>query len=1052
MSVQCKAGRAARARGAAGRLVPVSSLGTRTVVTTPAPSSMNREHREKLERTIANSLVHTLSQEHMSVASTVVPWYLRGFPSIYFNSVAESTRLAHLKGLAALNGIHQQSSDTDVSLSLTSKSDEPHLQDVTVIATDCRPGTLHRALKALRSPLESGELRRAQVYSSSDNTLSLTIFTYGTATDEYQAATLDDAEALLSQLSSTASDGFRDDTLFDFVSACSPSYLRNLSHRRYVRERKLFESVRGSEGADVLFSPDAKDAERMWLSMAAANVRPEVLLTKVTELLAVRGLNVLRMNFDLMRDDQGSVGSKPGSVSMISFLISPMGDEVSANDLESPFWQELARDLRRVKWLDQATLDLGLSTCPEMGLDRAEILTALCSMLHGPLSKLNPFAFSRPNLRGIVGNPYYSGYASDIADLFRTSFNPETGKPADFDEQVRKLQERIRALSNESARTVLLKMVDAVKHTKRTNLFVPNRCALALRVDADLMITADQESPFGVFFVHGENFDGFHNRFQNIARGGLRIVTPNSSDQFGIESSRCYDEVYGLSRAQQLKNKDIPEGGAKAVVLVNVTSASAEERYHVMRTSVKAFTDCLLDLIVTTAATRKHVVDGLGFDELVYLGPDEQVVPEDIDWIIGQAAKRGYPIPAAFMSSKPLAGINHKEYGVTSEGIAVFLEEALRETGVDPREQPYTIKITGGPDGDVAGNLMRILFRDHGKNVCVVGVADGSGVAEDPTGLDHSELMRLFREALPIGYFAASKLSPKGSVHLVGNEEGVRMRNSMHNRIKSDVFVPAGGRPNTIHDENWHEFLDSTGTPSSPLIVEGANIFLTAGARQGLFEKGKVMIVKDSSANKCGVITSSFEICASMLLEQSEFLEIKEELVQDVLHRLRELARLEANLMFREYRNYPGSLPQFSERISVAINRADAAIRGFLANMERGDEVYRSLLPLFTEQHLPQKLSEKAAGQVDRIPLDYLRNAFASCLSSKLVYREGINFIESQPLDSIAQLSLRYFSAEKSVERLLEKVGGSNTLADADREQVMRLLRRGGVRSLLRVF
>merc|ERR1712136_555044 len=130
-----------------------------------------------------------------------------------------------------------------------------------------------------------------------------------------------------------------------------------------------------------------------------------------------------------------------------------------------------------------------------------------------------------------------------------------------------------------------------------------------------------------------------------------------------------------------------------------------------------------------------------------------------------------------------------------------------------------------------------------------------------------------------------------------------------------------------------------------------------------------------------------------------------------------ELARLEANLMFREYRNYPGSLPQF-----------------------------------FTEQHLPQKLSEKAAGQVDRIPLDYLRNAFASCLSSKLVYREGINFIESQPLDSIAQLSLRYFSAEKSVERLLEKVGGSNTLADADREQVMRLLRRGGVRSLLRVF
>ena len=45
-------------------------------------------------------------------------------------------------------------------------------------------------------------------------------------------------------------------------------------------------------------------------------------------------------------------------------------------------------------------------------------------------------------------------------------------------------------------------------------------------------------------------------------------------------------------------------------------------------------------------------VDHYGKDELIYLGPDEQIIPSDIDWITQRAAERGYPIPAAFMSSK----------------------------------------------------------------------------------------------------------------------------------------------------------------------------------------------------------------------------------------------------------------------------------------------------------------------------------------------------------------------------------------------------------------
>merc|ERR1712050_178318 len=159
---------------------------------------------------------------------------------------------------------------------------------------------------------------------------------------------------------------------------------------------------------------------------------------------------------------------------------------------------------------------------------------------------------------------------------------------------------------------------------------------------------------------------------------------------------------------------------------------------------------------------------------------------------------------------------------------------------------------------------------------------------------------------------------------------------------------------------NWELFLDRTGQPSSPLIVEGANIFTTPGARQLLFEKAGVRIVKDSSANKCGVITSSFEICSSMLLSEDEFLAIKDDVVKDVLARLRELARLEAEIMFREYKNYSGALPLFSERISKSINRAYDAIRSKLAEVQLGDAMYEKLLPLFLNEHLPKKLADVA--------------------------------------------------------------------------------------------
>ena len=106
-------------------------------------------------------------------------------------------------------------------------------------------------------------------------------------------------------------------------------------------------------------------------------------------------------------------------------------------------------------------------------------------------------------------------------------------------------------------------------------------------------------------------------------------------------------------------------------------TGEGEERAKLLHRCVKGFTDSILDLLVDPHPKPPQ-------PELLYLGPDENITPFDIDWVISRAGERGYSMAPAFMSSKPREGINHKVYGVTSEGVAVFLEQA-RHLPTSPR-------------------------------------------------------------------------------------------------------------------------------------------------------------------------------------------------------------------------------------------------------------------------------------------------------------------------------------------------------------------------------
>jgi glutamate dehydrogenase len=874
---------------------------------------------------------------------------------------------------------------SDLHLRIETKQDNGASQ-ITFITSQNYKGLLAQQASLVASKKDE-HMSRVKVFTSLDGELTLSVFYFEKDKTAFVGSTEADAGSAFSFAEEVKAGKHKTDAVIQnlnpsyFDKANINEYLQHITQvhtkasdpRRFFIQRSLFEKVRGTENTAV-FMEDYSGHEKTnvgtswsWITVAAANVLPEVLIRLCAQTVTRSGLDVARANLDLLDDPVNKVGnaagngfvSNTGTVTILRMLVSPnINAHKTAFIPQANFAQTLQRELERVKWLDDTTTEL-VDKHPFLGIDKSEVITAVCSLLHGPLSKLNPTAYgSIPTILKILDNQHVIPRADEIATLFLDKFRAVSagadGKfvglsEGDFNARAAKIEEHVNVLQNEHSRVLLQRMLNVVKNTLRTNFYNKERFSLALRIDPRIMVAPDTPAhkiPYGVFFCHGRNYNGFHCRFRDIARGGLRIVTPKTADQYIHSSAQQFDEAYGLSYAQQLKNKDIPEGGSKAVVLVNSPSISPIHTEFAMRKAVKAFTDSLLDLIVAPSVSQ--LVDYLKKDELIYLGPDEQVIPWDIDWIIGRAGERKYPIPSAFMSSKAAAGINHKVYGVTSEGVVVYLDTAMRHVlKKDPYKQPFSVKITGGPDGDVAGNLLKILFREYGTNCKVVGISDGFGVAEDPNGLDWPEMLRLFKEGLPITHYKGklSQGSNPGVLMTRDTDEGLQRANTMFLRVKADVFVPAGGRPNTMNASNWEQFLDSDKKPTSLLIVEGANIFNTPEARANLFKAG-VAIVKDSSANKCGVITSSCEVQASMVLSKDEFISIKKELVDDVIVKLKHVAKQEADLMFRAYSNFPGDLPHFSERISDSINRCTDAIADSLTNVNPGDALFEELRPL----------------------------------------------------------------------------------------------------------
>ncbi|MES2614442.1 MAG: NAD-glutamate dehydrogenase domain-containing protein [Bdellovibrionota bacterium] len=706
-------------------------------------------------------------------------------------------------------------------------------------------------------------------------------------------------------------------------------------------------------------------------------------------------------------------------------------------------WGKTVKSLKALSYVDHGDECSNLLHGDNpFSINESNLIRAVANWVHIFLTKQNPYYYSFDRVSKIILN--HPLHIELCIKYFRSRFDPrfDGNRNTTSAALLEQLQSTFTDIIDPIERAVLKEVFNFLTHILKTNYFMVSKGALTFRLDPECLNKNDYpETPFGIFYMIGRNFRAFQVRYRDISRGGMRVVLPKTSGDYDNALAGLFDEVNGLASAQQLKNKDIPEGGSKCVMVVKPGANKSD--------AVKAAVSGLLDLINIDAETGRFssdIIDYYGKDEIIYLGPDENLTDDLIVWIIQHALHRKYKYAYAFMSSKPDFGINHKTYGVTSEGINVYVDNVLRYLGL--QNSTFRVKMTGGPDGDVAGNEMNILYREYGERCRLVSVGDGLGAAYDPNGLAWGEILRLFNASKSIVEFNPEKLSkdPKAFVIAANTRENMKIRDSLFTTAEAEIFIPGGGRPYAVKESNWDRFLLPNGKPSAMAIVEGANIFFTKEARQKLVDSG-VIVIKDSSANKAGVSCSSYEIIACLTISPNEFSEIKDVYVKQVLGIIRDNADKEAKLLFREWlRNKLSTdLVKLSYEVSAEINFAKDILLEKLNTLSDA-QLEESKFKYVLFKHCPSILVEKYKERIlTRLPRAHKIAILSAHMASHLVYKEGLNWLDSMHPDQIFKIALDYMDAERTVEKMVKEIEVSGL---SFKNEISEILRYAGAKHL----
>merc|ERR1719223_1139720 len=379
------------------------------------------------------------------------------------------------------------------------------------------------------------------------------------------------------------------------------------------------------------------------------------------------------------------------------------------------------------------------------------------------------------------------------------------------------------------------------------------------------------------------------------------------------------------------------------------------------------------------------------------------------------ASDRGYKYWKALTTGKSVkfGGVPHDTYGMTTASVHTYVTELLRVLGED--EEKITKFQTGGPDGDLGSNEI-LMSKDR-----TIGIVDGSGVLFDKAGIDRQELTRLARERLPVKHFTRASLGQGAFLVTVDEVDvtlpdgskwrnGAELRDGFHlsSFATADLFVPCGGRPNSVNMDNVKNLFNTEGRPKFRFVVEGANLFFSDDARRVLEDAG-VHLFKDASTNKGGVTSSSCEVFAALTLSPedhaklmtydpegglSEPPEFYQRYVGESLDIVRANARSEFEAIWNATKDGDMRKAEATRVLSAQINKTTDSIstqRNLMSESER-QMLVRGVLA----QAVPPLILEHLGidGICERVPKAYVFSIVACWIASRYVYKHGIDASE----------------------------------------------------------
>ncbi|MCF8062708.1 MAG: NAD-glutamate dehydrogenase [Deltaproteobacteria bacterium] len=972
---------------------------------------------------VAESLRKILASRYQR-AQENLRWLSANMHPYFFITMKEDAdAIVHLAGK-----LHQISSERKITL--TDRDDK------LILARADIPGSLYDTLKSLRER-EISYAEMSHSYSpipGSDRTLEIQRFEFNRKGQEeiHGAGEIDIPpkirDSVLSMMRSLYPgfdfDAF--DAMLKLLWLNNEEYVRISPPERIARVLHLYQEGKRHDGLylDVETKEDADRHRESRLLFSVGNPPQREFLTQVGEIFQRLDIGVRRSYCLII-----NTGIHPYFLG--TFYVLTHGGELVEKG--GSLFGKLQTELYNTQILStESPAYTSFVANRIMTGEEASLTDAFIAFCHTALAHSQPDRFGK----GFVREAFHSepNLTLMLIDLFRKRFDPDIKKRKGLYDRALQETENVLSVYNtghryldEARRTVFRTCLLFIKHTLKTNFFVPEKHALAFRLAPAFLselgpdFTSDlpEATPFRITFFFTRQAQGYHVGFSDIARGGWRTIICRTQDEHTTNTRSIFREVFVLAHTQHLKNKDIYQGGSKLTIVMDATDLDeplpvTQRLYKVQYGVINAF----LDLFVTEKGKAKspRVVDYYGEEEPIELGPDENMHDAMIEFIARQAQKRGYVLGIGIMSSKEV-GINHKEYGVTSRGVVKFAETAMQETGIRISSDPFSVKFTGGPNGDVAGNAMRLLL-ERCPRVEIRCVIDGTAGLYDPRGAKRDEMNRillredlegfdpkalnpggfiLFRherrqEGLRTLYRKVSKSGSKARDEWITADEFNREMDNLLYSVPADLFLPCGGRPETLDHTNWDRILDAEGKPSVHVIVEGANSFISPEARLELQKQG-VVILRDASANKCGVISSSYEIIANLLMTQAEFLEHKETYVRDVLSILEQRAEEEAGLIFERRRRGDAARPQpyteISAAISTEINAGYSKLFDFFR--ERAELADQPLFRKVMLNHLPAMIQteQRFSRRLKQLPPKIKFAILASEIATMIVYQGG---------------------------------------------------------------